>query len=57
LKDSPSLQPTVTTVITEEMAEARREATAVLADNGETPRTGALIAYSEGQVLGDWLPE
>jgi hypothetical protein len=57
LKSAPSLRRTVAAVMAEELGAARSEAAASLADNGETPRIaidGA--AYTEDQVLGDWLP-
>jgi hypothetical protein len=57
LKGAPSLRRTVPAVIAEELAGARSEAAASLADNGETPRVAIdAIVYSEDQVLGDWLP-
>jgi hypothetical protein len=57
LKDAPSLRPTVGAVIAQELADARREAGASLADDAETPRVDpAAVTYSEDRALGDWLP-
>jgi hypothetical protein len=57
LQDSPSLRSRVPAEIAANTDEARAEAAASLADNGETPaRDIATITYTEAQVLGDWLP-
>jgi hypothetical protein len=57
LADSPSLRGRVAMEIEAAMREARAESAASIADNAETPRRPIEeIAYTEDQVLGDWLP-
>jgi hypothetical protein len=57
LEDSPSLRPSVATVIARELPRARRVAAEALAQYGEQSLIDlSAISYSEAQVLGDWLP-
>jgi hypothetical protein len=57
LADAPSLRARIPAIIARELAGARNRATAALADNGEAPRTEpAQLAYTEDQVVCDWLP-
>ena len=57
LEESPSLRTRVPPIITRNIGDARAEAAASLADNGETPERAIKdITYAEAQVLGDWLP-
>ena len=57
IKASPSLLPTLETVIAEEMPTAVQLAIASLATHGETPlRPPEEISYTPEQVLGLWLP-
>ena len=58
LADSPSLRPTIPTVIDKELGRARRIAALALAGFGEQARTDpGGLRYSEEQVLGDWFPD
>jgi hypothetical protein len=58
LADSPSLRPTVPTVIDKELGRARRVATLALADYGEQSRVDLRsLRYTAEQVLGDWFPD
>lgn len=71
LADAPSLRARLSTVIASEMDRVRLRAEAALADHGEQPRVDLdalpdhgeqprvnldAIAYTEGDVLGPWLP-
>ncbi len=57
IKGSPSLLPTLDTVIAEEMPTAVQLAIASLATHGETSlRPAEEISYTPEQVLGPWLP-
>lgn len=57
LKDSPSLRGEVAGMVRDEMSGARARAQRSLFRYGETPRREiATLAYTEDQVLGDWLP-
>jgi hypothetical protein len=58
LEESPSLQREVAALIAREMPRARALVRANLHDYGEQPIADIdAIAYTEAQVLGDWLPE
>jgi hypothetical protein len=58
LADSPSLRPTIPTVIDKELGRARRIAALALAGFGEQARTDpGGLRYSAEQVLGDWFPD
>jgi hypothetical protein len=58
LADSPSLRPTIPTVIDKEMGRARRIAALALAGYGEQSRTDVgSLRYTAEQVLGDWFPD
>jgi hypothetical protein len=58
LEDSPSLRPTIPTVIDNELGRARRVAVRALAGYGEQPRVDlGSVRYSAEQVLGDWFPD
>jgi hypothetical protein len=57
LDDAPSLRARVPAVIERKIARARADATAALADSGETPNCDIdCISYTESDVLSDWLP-
>jgi hypothetical protein len=57
LADSPSLRPTVPTVIDKELGKARRAAALALAGHGEQPEVDLeSLRYPADQVLGDWFP-
>ena len=57
LRDSPSLRPTISDVIAEEIVEARSRAARTLADYGESTLVHlAILSFTEEQVLGPWLP-
>jgi hypothetical protein len=56
--DSPSLRPTVPTVIDTELARARRAAALALGGHREQPRVElGSLRYTAEQVLGDWFPD
>jgi hypothetical protein len=58
LTDSPSLRPTIPTVIDKELGRARRVAALALAGHGEPPRVElGSLRYTTEQVLGDWFPD
>jgi Domain of unknown function DUF29 len=58
LEDSPSLKREVGKIVVQEMPRARRLASAALEEHGETPLVDLqTLAFSEDQVLGDWLPD
>jgi branched-subunit amino acid aminotransferase/4-amino-4-deoxychorismate lyase len=58
LQESPSLRREVPSIILREMAATRALVLANLQDCGEEPVVDVSgVAYDEGQVLGDWLPE
>jgi hypothetical protein len=54
LETSPSLRPTMDTVVARQHGRALRLVASVLALYGETPRDG--IQYRTDQVLGAWFP-
>jgi hypothetical protein len=57
LADSPSLRPTIPTVIDNAMDRAKRVAALALADYGEQSRADlGGLRYTIDQVLGDWFP-
>jgi hypothetical protein len=57
LKESPSLEPTLDTVIADELPGARSVAAIALTEYGETPRVRIEeIGYSREQVIGTWFP-
>lgn len=57
-RDSPSLRPTIPTVIDKELGRARRIAALALAGFGEQARTDpGGLRYTAEQVLGDWFPD
>ena len=58
LADSPSLRPTVPTVIDRELGKARRAAALALAGYGEEPEADLeSLHYMTDQVVGDWFPD
>ena len=58
LKESPSLRPSVTEVVQENLPSAREIAERALREYSEQPRAElASLGYDEGQVLGPWLPD
>jgi hypothetical protein len=58
LADSPSLRPSIPSVIDKELGKARRVATLALADYGEQSRVDlGSFGYTAEQVLGDWFPD
>jgi hypothetical protein len=58
LDESPSLRPTLPTVIGSELPEARQQVIASLADRKEQPRVDpAGLTYTEEQVFDPWLPD
>jgi len=58
LADSPSLRPTIPSVIDKELGKAKRAAALALAVYREGPRTDlGSIRYTAEQVLGDWFPD
>ncbi len=58
LADSPSLRPTVPTVIDNELGKARRVAALALAGYGEQQRVDlGSLRFTTDQVLGDWFPD
>lgn len=58
IADSPSLRPTVPSVIANELIRARRRTAAELSGRGETAQTDLnSVTYSDQQVLGDWFPD
>jgi len=57
LEESPSLRREVASLIAQETVRARALVRANFEDYGEQPlKDIAELAYSEAQVLGDWLP-
>lgn len=57
LEESPSLRREVANIIVDETAPARSLVLAKFQDHGEQPLTDIdVLAYTEAQVLGDWLP-
>ena len=57
LDDSSRLRPLVPDIIGKLLIEARKKASASLADRGEEPGVDlAGLGYTEDQVLGSWLP-
>jgi hypothetical protein len=57
LADAPSLRARIPAIAIAELPRARARAAASFADNGETSRvTIDRIAYTDDQMLGDWLP-
>jgi hypothetical protein len=57
LKDSPSLRREVAGIVADETGPARALVLDNLRDYGEQPLEDvAAVAYTEAQVLGDWLP-
>lgn len=57
LSDAPSRRSRLSDIIAEEIGRARRRARLALADHDEQPLTDLdTIAYTEDQVLGQWLP-
>jgi hypothetical protein len=57
LADAPNLRARIPAIVAGEIAGARNRVAAALADNGEMPRTEpAQLAYTEDQVVSDWLP-
>jgi hypothetical protein len=58
LADSPSLRPTLPTVIDNELSKARRVAGLALGGHGEQPGVDlGRVRYTAEQVLEDWFPE
>ena len=58
IKESPSLRPTLATVIAEELDAARARAELSLAGHYEDPLVDLdPLTYSEDQVLGPWMPQ
>jgi Domain of unknown function DUF29 len=58
LADSPSLRPTIPTVIDTELARARRAAAFALTGYAEQPRVEiGSLRFTAEQVLGDWFPD
>ena len=58
LEDSPSLRREVGKLVIQEMPRARRLASAALEEHGEAPLVDLRsLAFSEDQVLGDWIPD
>jgi hypothetical protein len=58
LEESPSLRPTLDTVIAREMTRIRPLVAEALAQYGETPRVPLeQINYTADQVLGPWFPD
>jgi len=57
LDDSSRLRPLVPDIIGKLLIEARKKASASLADRGEEPGVDlAGLRYTDDQVLGPWLP-
>lgn len=57
LEDSPSLRPTVATIIGKELPAARAAALVSLTDHNEQSRVDpAELDFTADQVLGAWLP-
>jgi hypothetical protein len=57
LDDSPSLKPTLASVISRELPAARDLALAALVVHREQPSTDpAGLSYTEDEVMGPWLP-
>ena len=57
LENSPSLRPTVPTIIGKELSAARAAALASLAAYSEPPRVDpAELDFTADQILGSWLP-
>jgi hypothetical protein len=57
LDDSPSMRPTLPTIISKEMPVARAAATASLAAHNEQARVEpGTLDFTVDQVLGPWLP-
>jgi hypothetical protein len=57
LDDSPSVRPLVAGMIAEKLTTARRLAMLSLDEYGEAPLVDLeTLAYTEDQVLGEWLP-
>ena len=58
LADSPSLRPTIPSVIEREMPKAKKTADLALADFGEKQWADVgRLGYAPEQVLGDWFPD
>jgi hypothetical protein len=58
LRDSPSLRREIPAMVADELDSARSLVRAGLQDYGEQPRVDIdTLAYTDEQVLGDWLPE
>ncbi|HEY1935891.1 MAG TPA: DUF29 domain-containing protein [Acetobacteraceae bacterium] len=58
LADSPSLRPTISSVIDRELDKAKRSAELALAGYGEQPRVDLRnLRYTAEQVMGDWFPD
>jgi Domain of unknown function DUF29 len=58
LKDSPSLRPAVSEMITDEMPSARMIVMSILEEYGEQPAVAIdSLTFTPEQVLGDWFPE
>ncbi len=58
LTESPSLGREVAGMVADELVAARELVRATLEDYGEQPRVDIeTLAYTEDQVLSDWLPE
>jgi Domain of unknown function DUF29 len=57
LKDSPSLRPTIATVIAEELPDARERAARSLSAHGAQARVDlAGLSFTDEEVLGPWFP-
>ncbi|MFL5280867.1 MAG: DUF29 domain-containing protein [Rhodopila sp.] len=57
LKDSPSLRPTIATVIAEELPDAWERVARSLSAHGEQARVDLdSLSFTDEQVLGPWFP-
>ncbi len=57
LKDSPSLKASIPRMISDELTEAKEEASISLAEHNEQPCVDLFgLDYTEDQVLGPWMP-
>lgn len=57
LNSSPSLRPTLSVVVSEQMPRGLKLATAALALYGETPRVKMQrLSYTADQITSDWFP-
>jgi Domain of unknown function DUF29 len=57
LMDSPSLRPTIATVIAEELPDARERAARNLSAHGEQARVDLDgLSFTDEEVLGPWFP-